>query len=306
LSLLSILFYPALFLAVALVSGNNLSACVGAAVGARIISIKFGFVLGIVGFILGLLTLGHNMTGATRALGSNISSSDSLVTEILLATVFIFILGNMMRVPLSNSMSLVGLLLGISLADHLPIDGIYLTWVFLVWLTAPLVVIFVLFLFIREVIPKTSSKKPWSRAKSYKVLIIAGSFLTAFASGTNSIALIVAVSGFGIKQLLVTVIAIIVGSVFLSRGQIRRVGTELLMLNYSSAFLTLLTSTCLIVLANVFGIPLSGTQTLSSGVFGAGMSYKHRFISVKPFVLIVAGWIIAVGLSLAIGFLIIR
>ena len=41
------------FVAVMLVSGNNLSACVGPAVGARIISKRFGMLLGAAGFTIG-------------------------------------------------------------------------------------------------------------------------------------------------------------------------------------------------------------------------------------------------------------
>ena len=45
-----------------LVAGNNLSACVGPAVGSRIISKRFAMLLGAVGFSLGLAAQGIGMT----------------------------------------------------------------------------------------------------------------------------------------------------------------------------------------------------------------------------------------------------
>ena len=50
---LSIVVLVLTFIAVMLVSGNNLSACVGPAIGSRIISKRFGMLLGADGFFAG-------------------------------------------------------------------------------------------------------------------------------------------------------------------------------------------------------------------------------------------------------------
>jgi PiT family inorganic phosphate transporter len=303
--LVTIVLYLALFFAVTLVAGNNLSACLGTAIGARIVSRHFAVILGAAGFILGLVTLGQNMTGATQALSSSMNGP-LLITEILLTMVFIFLLGHFMKVPFSNSMSLLGVLVGISIGRGHVINQTYLDYAIALWIIAPVVAIFVMFLFVRFVISKSKPTDLWSRLRLLKILIIIASFLTAFASGTNSIAIIVAIPGFGIVELLIAIFAIIIGTIFLSAGQIRRVGTEIVMLRYSNAFLTLLTSASLILLANLSSIPLSSTQTLSASVFGAGLSYKHKLLSAKPFTLIMIGWIVVPLLSFAIGFLLSR
>jgi inorganic phosphate transporter, PiT family len=75
-------------------------------------------------------------------------------------------------------------------------------------------------------------------------------------------------------------------------------------MRYANATVTLLTSTILVELATVFNIPLSITQTTSTAVFGTGVSYRTKFVSVKPFLKIAAGWVIAPLLSFAIGLLI--
>jgi phosphate/sulfate permease len=54
--------------------------------------------------------------------------------------------------------------------------------------------------------------------------------------------------------------------------------------------------------AAVLNIPLSNTQTTTAAVFGAGVSYKSKFLSLKPYITIVAGWIVAPVVSFTIGY----
>ena len=300
-SVSTILLFLALFLSVALVSGNNLAACVGTAVGARIVNQRFAVALGICGFVLGLLTLGHVMIQSARFLlpgdvGAN------LVSEVLLSTVAVFVLGNVLRVPLSVTSSLTGVLTGVSIAQRLSIDYAFLTYVVAVWVAVPVLSIATAFYLMRAM-SKTTPKNIWKRVRTQKCLIVAASFLTAYAAGANSLALIIAISGFDITQISIAVVAIAFGSFFLSSRQIKRVGSEMYSLGYLSAYVTTLTSTALILFASTNGIPLSSTQTLSAAVFGAGLSHKDRFMAMKPFLMIIAGWIIAPLVSLFIGLL---
>lgn len=301
-SVVFLLLLISLFLSVALVSGNNLSSCVATAVGAKIISRRFAAILGACGFALGLVTLGSRMIFSSRVLLPN-DPSTLLVSEILLGTVLVFIVGNILRVPLSITLSLVGLLVGTSVAHGLALDLPFLIYVLLVWIIAPIVSVIMAFYGTRAA-TKSTVTDPFSRARTFKLLIVVTSFLAAFATGSNTLALLTAVSGYGEVQILVSIVAVFFGCFFLSAGQIRRVGVELFMLRYSSALASLSTSAFLMGFASVLGIPLSSTQTLSASVFGAGISYKQKFISAKPFLIVIAGWIIAPLLSVAIGLLI--
>ena len=288
-----------LFICVALVSGNNLSSCVGTAVGARIISLRVAAIIGICGFTLGLLTLGHDMIHSVQTLLPG-GASQILASEVLLSIIAVFILGVILRVPLSFTSSLTGVLTGISIAHGLPIDRIFLGYIIMVWILVPLASIAAAFCAMR-VISGSTPKDLWSRARTYKFLIIAASFLTAYASGTNTLALVVAIGGFGIIQVSITIIAIIFGSYFLSAREIKRVGSEMYSPRYSSALVTLMISIALILFASTYGIPLSSTQTLSASVYGAGISHRDRFIATRPFLMIVSGWIVAPLVSLGIG-----
>jgi PiT family inorganic phosphate transporter len=295
----TILLLPALFLSAALVSGNNLAACMGAAVGARMIDRRAATIMGIFGYVLGLLLLGENMVRSAHALFPDGLGAD-LASEVLLSTVAVFVLGSLLRVPLSVTSALTGMLTGISVAKGLPIDLQFLGYIIMVWMAVPILSIMIAY-FSMRLISRSGPRDVWKRTERYKLLVVAASFLTAVAVGANSLALVVAVSGFESAQTLVAIAAIVFGSFFLSSRQMKRVGSEMYLIGYSSAFVTSATSTFMIFFASANGVPLSSTQTLSAAIFGAGLSHKERFIAVRPFVMIVLGWIIAPLVSFLVG-----
>jgi PiT family inorganic phosphate transporter len=100
------------------------------------------------------------------------------------------------------------------------------------------------------------------------------------------------------------VIAILVGSFFLSSGEVKRVSQELFLMRYPDATVSLTISALLVELATLFSIPLSNTQALSAAVLGTGISYKNRFISLKPFMIIFICWIVVPLTSFGIGLII--
>jgi inorganic phosphate transporter, PiT family len=134
-------------------------------------------------------------------------------------------------------------------------------------------------------------------------LIVFLALSASYVLGANTIGLIVATGGFNLQSVVIGVVAVFAGSFFLSSGEIRRVSEELFLMRYPNATVTLLSSTVLVGIATIFNIPLSNTQAVSSAVFGAGISYKSKFVSTKPFLIIVLSWVLAPLLSFVIGLL---
>lgn len=99
----------------------------------------------------------------------------------------------------------------------------------------------------------------------------------------------------------VAVAAIFIGTFYLSAGEIRRVSQELFLMRYPNATVALVTSSVLVEAATVLNIPLSNTQVLAAAVFGTGISYKTKFVSLKPFLMIVVSWVMAILLSFISG-----
>ena len=298
---LSIAVLVLTFIAVMLVSGNNLSACVGPAIGSRVISRRFGMLLGAAGFSLGLIIQGIGMTRTVNMLLP--SGTLQFQAEALLVAIIIFVIADLIRAPVSVSMSLVGLFAGLSLATGASRDGVYVAEVVGMWIAAPLIAIVFSFYLIRE-INRSPPKNIWRRLQTYKILLIVLAFSTSYVLGANTIGLIVATGGFGFATVVAAIIAIFIGTFFLSAGEIRRVSQELFLMRYPNAMSTLLTSAILVEAATIFTIPLSNTQALSSAVFGASLSYKSKFVSLKPFLITMSTWIIAPLLSFTIGLII--
>lgn len=300
-TLISLAIIILTFITVMLVSGNNLSVCTGPAIGSRVLNKNTGILLGAIGFTLGLITQGSVMEKSVHTFLPNMTPA--LQSEALLATILIFIIADFIRVPLSYTMSLAGLLAGLSIAKGTFTNQDFLIQTIALWIVAPLVtVIFVFFLL--KIFHANFSQNVWKRLKIYKILIIILSFSASYVLGANTIGLIVATGGTNLITLITSVIAIFLGSFFFSAGEIKRVSQELFLMRYPNTTVTLLSSTVLVEIATIFHIPLSNTQTLSAALFGAGISYKTKLMSSKPFLKIVAGWIIAPLLSFVIGLII--
>jgi inorganic phosphate transporter, PiT family len=299
--LLSVALVVLVFIATMLVAGNNLSACVGPAVGSRIITKRFGALLGAAGFSAGLLIQGATMTRSVSILLPN--SSSTLRAEALLVAIIIFLAAFRFRLPMSLNMSLVGLLAGISIAQNNPANSSYVSEVMLTWVAVPLVAVAFAFILIR-LLNRRAPTNFWRRLQAYKILLIVLSFSTAYVTGANTLGMIVATGGFGMVAVWAAVAAIFVGCFFLAEGAIKRVSQEFFLMRYANATTTLITSTVLVEIATFFNIPLSITQTTSAAVFGTGISYKTKLVSTKPFLKVVVGWVVAPLLSFALGLLI--
>ncbi len=297
--ILEILLVILVFLAVTLVSGNNLSACVGPAVGARILSKRTGALLGAGGFATGLLMQGWGMVNSVNNLMPN--ASMQFQAEALIVAIIIFVIAQLMRVPMSLSMSLVGLLAGVSLARGITSQLPYLTEVVAMWFIAPVVAAAFAYYLIRY-INRRKVTDIWHRIRTYKATLIILAFTSAYTLGANTLGLIVATGGFNWAAVSAAVAAVFVGTMLLGEGAIRRVSEEFYLMRYSNATVALTASTVIVEAAAILNIPLSNTQTTTAAVFGAGFSYKTKVLSLKPYLKIMMGWIVAPVLSFAIGY----
>lgn len=284
------------FLTVALVVGNNLSACVGPAIGSRALSRRTGVIIGIAGFVLGLLAQGHSMVGTVSSIAPG--SSETLRLTALFITVVLFSAANLVRAPLSLTMLLVGLLAGHSAGGHVGTSPF--TWIAVAWGVSPVLAAATAFLLLK-LVQRVGSGDVWAKAVALKAALIALSFAASFAFGANTIGLVVAVCGFSVPALLLGVAGTIVGSVYLSQGLVRRISQELFLMRYQSAVVALLVSTVMVQIATFFGLPLSSAGVLSFAVLGAGLSYKTKLMPTRPLLATVAGWVIAPVAGFLIG-----
>jgi PiT family inorganic phosphate transporter len=283
-------------LLILLVSGNNAQACVGNLIGAKVVRTRTALLLEIVGVSLGLLFQGTSMTAAATHLAKGLSSQT--VLTVLAITLALFVVAHFARLPLSLTHILPALLAGVSLAFTS-----YFFLVLLSWIAAPAAALVATPL-IARLAAKPGSSDLWAKIEAYKVLLILVSFTFAFTLGANTIGLVVAVEGFGGLAVPLAIVGVAVGTFFLSAGEIRRVTSEMFDLGYSNAMSSMLTSAILVEASTLAGIPMANTMVQNTAVFGAGLSYRTRFFSAKPFVLVALSWIVFPAAGVAAGVLI--
>src|SRR3989475_4077219 len=121
----------------AVVSGNNISACCGTIIGSRMVSRRSGILIAVAGYLLGLSIEGPKLFRVRQAFLPNETSTE--IFSILLATLLVFVGGELARVPLSLSKALTGAILGVSLfAGTLQLNR-YLGLILLFWTIAPVI-----------------------------------------------------------------------------------------------------------------------------------------------------------------------
>ena len=283
-------------LLILLVSGNNAQASIGNLIGAKVVQRRTALLIEIGGVSLGLLLQGSIMSTAASNLAKGLSSE--LILVVLTITLALFVVAHLARLPLSLTHTLPALLAGVALAF-----SSYFFFMILAWMAAPAAALVATPL-IARLAAKPGTNDFWSKIEVYKVLLILVSFMFAFTLGANTIGLIVAVEGSAGLAVPLAIAGVIVGTFFLSAGEIRRVTSDMFDLGYSNAMSSMLTSAILVELSTLVGIPMANTMVQNTAVFGAGISYKTKFFSTKPFLLVALSWIIFPATGIAAGVLI--
>jgi inorganic phosphate transporter, PiT family len=283
-------------LLIILVSGNNAQASIGNLIGARVVKTRTALMVEVVGVSLGLLFQGTSMETAASHLANGLSSQTVLI--VLTITLGLFVLAHYARLPLSLTHTLPALLAGVALA-FTP----YFFFMILAWMAAPTAALLATPL-IARLASKPGTNDFWAKIEVYKALLLLVSFLFAFTLGANTIGLVVAVEGFGGLAIPLAIAGVVVGTFFLSAGEIRRVTSDLFELGYSNAMSSMLTSAVLVEASTLLGIPMANTMVQNTAVFGAGVSYKTKFFSAKPFFLVALSWIVFPAAGIAAGVLI--
>lgn len=284
----------------AVVSGNNISACCGTIIGSRMVSRRSGILIAVAGYLLGLSIEGPKLFRVRQAFLPNETSIE--IFSILLATLLIFIGGELTKIPLSLSKALTGTILGVSFAIGTLQQTNYLILILLFWVSAPIVAT-ALGLFFVRLDDRYSTRNLWMKLSLLKAGLVVMAFLSAYVTGSNALGLIAGVPS---NQPLVATVAVGLGSVLgasvLGRGALRRLTEGIYSLRYPNAFYSQLLGAGTVELANQLGVPLSTTETVSSGIIGSGLASKMRVMNPRNVFLIIASWVISPALGFLLGY----
>ncbi len=286
------------------VGGNNLSACSGTIIGSGMVSKRSGILIATAGYLLGLSLEGPKLFQVRERFLPTETSAQ--VFSILLATLLVFIGGELSRVPLSLSKALTGAILGVTLsAGTLQVDR-YLGLILLFWAVAP-VIATALGVVLVGLDDRYSPKNLWLKLSILKTGLLFLAFFSAYVLGSNTLGLIVGVPN---SQTLETSVVVglggVLGAFTLGQGVLRRLTEGIFQLRYPNAFFAQLLGTSSVELASQLGIPVSITETVSSGIIGSGFARKMRVMNVRNVFLILTSWIISPASGLLAGFLLAR
>src|SRR5437764_1241929 len=114
------------------------------------------------------------------------------------------------------------------------------------------------------------------------------------ATGTFSILLasLIVFLGGELSQIPLSLSKALTGAV-LGRGALRRLTEGIFSLRYPNAFFSQLIGSATVELANQLGVPLSITETVSSGIIGSGLARRMRMMNARNVFLIISSWIIS-------------
>jgi phosphate/sulfate permease len=277
-----------------LVSGNNLSANAGAAVGSRSIDYKYALLIAVLGYVLGLWLQGMYMRA--NVVGGEVAMVAMIVT------VTIFVIGESMRVPISLTGSLYASLVGASLAlNHLLGNA---PFVLGYWLSLPIIVMLLSYFLYRSL--GVFSRLSFRYIGIYRILSIITVFLLSFSFGANNLGLLWALLKFSYGGFIIITLSSILGALLIGWRTLYRLSTGLFTLGPLTGFTIQLFSFIAMEVGTFYSVPMPITVVTSFGLVGVGAAHKFRLINLRYFGELLIGFIASIIIGLVFGYLLIK
>jgi len=273
------------------VGGNNLAACCGPLIGSGMVNRRTGILIAITGYLLGLTIEGPKLF-KVREIFLPLDTATGTFS-ILIASLIIFLGGELSKIQLSLSKALTGAILGVSIALGTFSRSGYLILILAFWFLVPLIAT-ALGILLVGLDDRLSPRNLWLKLSLLKTGLLVVSFLSAYVLGSNTLGLI---AGVVYNQTVYATVAVglgaVLGTFVLGRGALRRLTEGIFSLRYPNAFFSQLIGSATVELANQLGVPLSITETVSSGIIGSGLARKMRMMNARNIFLIITSWILS-------------
>ena len=284
------------------VAGNNLSAVSGTIIGTGIVRKRTGIIIAITGYLLGLAIEGPRLFSVREILLPKETVLD--VLSILVATLIVFTIGEMSKVPISLSKALTGAIIGTSIAVGFFTYKSYLTLVLAFWFLTPIIATLLGVVLIRLDV-RYSPKNTWKKLAILRGGLLLAAFFSAYVLGSNTLGLIAGVPNnqSSAASSLVVGLGSVLGAFTLGRGTLRRLTEGMFTLRYPNAFFSQLVGAGAVELASQFGVPLAITETVSSGIIGSGLGRKMRFMNTRSVSVIMISWVMSPVIGFAAGYI---
>lgn len=296
---------PSLALCIIL-GGNNLSTCLGTSMGARRLRYSHAVALASVGLMAGVLLEGSKLS---RAITTGIvSSSDPQFALIVTVSSFILMVFlTYRRLPISLSQVAVGAAVGAAITKGIEVNWMFTSIVASSWLLTPIagfLVASLLSLLTRN-LGKTV-RGVFTQNIMYSYLTILSGVYASYTLGANTVGLIIGMTNSpasGRLQISIVLgLATILGMLLLSRGTTLSVAENIVGLSPPASFAAQMGGAATVHGFTQFGIPVSVSQAVVGGVFGAAISRKIVVRNDRLTREIILGWTAAPILGATLAF----
>ena len=258
-----------------------------------------------IGVLAGIALEGYKLSGAITS-GVASSSSPAFTLDVVLSTFVIMAFLTYRRIPISLSQVAVGAAVGSAIVRGIGVNWYFTSLVASSWLLTPLVgliLAFVLSLVTRKL--AKSIRRVLTLNTLYAYLTVFSGTYSAYVLGANTVGLIVGMVDLpNSEHLLVSTafgLATIIGMILFSKGTTRSVAENIIGLNPSASFAAQMGGAMTVHGFTQFSIPVSVSQAVVGGIFGAAIPRKIVVRNDRLIREIIIGWTVAplVGACLA-------
>jgi len=288
---------------------NNSSFLIGNGEGSGSLTLREALIVSSVGLLLGVALEGSQML---RSLSGSVTpvAGDQVVLIALVVSLSMTIVLSTLRLPVSFSMAIVGAFAGAAYGSSLPLNGARLEGIATFWFLSPILAAVLAYAFYRVIVRSASRLSLLAVDGASRYGVILTSLIIAYVLGANNIGLIygMTLNGSPASQTfpLLLVVVAIVGMVALGRGGISgTIGDRLLGLSPFGVVATFLASAVLIWTGTQLAIPISISQCLLGGMFGAAFTKQTSAINTRLATESIAMWVVVPVGAFVIGFLLV-
>ncbi len=279
---------------------NNSGILIGNERGSGTLSGLESTILCSIGMLLGVVLEGSKMT---KSLGGMISAppTDSIVLATLVVSIVLTFGLTAGRIPVTFSATMVGAFAGAAFASSAQIRGGDLATIIAFWMIAPLATMAATFLTYRVIQRATANLSLLSVDAFNRAGVGLVSLALAYVLGANNIGMIYGNSFSGsqppsadavLTLLALAGVAIIAMAIFGRGGVASTVGDRLLSLSPQGVLAAFIGTILIMWVATQLGIPVSVTQCLIGGMFGAAFTKKISIVNRRLALEVVASWVV--------------
>ncbi|NJE62409.1 inorganic phosphate transporter [Thermococcus sp. 21S7] len=295
----------ALFMAWA-IGANDSAKAVGTAVGSGVLGFKRAVLLIGIFTTLGVFLGGSGVSGTVSGLAEGMSAGE--VGLVLFSAASAVTLASLWGRPISTTQSIIGGLVGASLALGLPVDWWTVGRIASAWVLSPIVAALFAVAVYRLYKPLLRRIKCLRNLElTQKWLVFTAAAFSAFNLGANELSNVAGLmEGLGIDGpfKLLLALTLTMGALTFSYDVMMTVGRDISPLGPTSAFSSQFGASLAVSSANLIGLPVSSGQAIVGAISGLGL-YKGEHVNLKLLVGIVKGWVIAPVFAGAISYVLI-